>query len=86
MIESQPVDIERVLRDEIDAQRSISNKMRYEHEIQKARADHWRDLAVWAYHASREALMVPPQRPKEAREARDKALCEINKRLGAAIR
>lgn len=79
-------DIERILRDEMDAQQHILDRARLELEVQRSKADHWRTLAEWAYRASSEALMMPPNRPREAREAREKALCEINKRLGGAIR
>jgi len=42
-------------------------------------------LVRWVFHHSRESLMIPPKKVREGREARDKALCEINARTGAVI-
>ena len=42
-------------------------------------------LVRWAYHHSRDALMIPPKKVREGREARDKALCDINARTGAGM-
>jgi len=78
--------IEEVLRDEIAAQASINQTLRLEVEVQKERADRWRDACAWAYRASSDALMMPPEKPREARKAREQALCDINKKLGGLVR
>lgn len=48
---------------------------------QKPRIERLEEFCEWAYKLSRDALMLPPTRPKEAKEARDRALCAINKKL-----
>jgi hypothetical protein len=30
--------------------------------------------------------MMPPEKPREARKAREQALCDINKKLGGLVR
>jgi hypothetical protein len=46
---------------------------------------HLSELLRWAYHSSRDALMIPAKNVREGREARDKALCDINARTGAFL-
>lgn len=63
-------------------------KQLVEHElaIANARAEHWAELCRWTYQRSRKALMMDPMRPREARDERERALCEINYKIGAAVR
>ena len=79
-------DVEQLLRDEIDRQHELHAKVLHEKEVQKERADHWHRLVQWAYARSSEALMMSPHKPRESRQAREQALCDINKKLGGAIR
>jgi hypothetical protein len=74
-----------ISREETAAQRTANQIMSYELEIQKGRADHWRELCEFAFKCSREALFTMPG-TKAGREKRDKLLAEINKKLGGAIR
>ena len=74
-------DLERILRDEIETQASINAALRVELDVQKGRADHWRQLCDWAYSRSSEGLNSIGSRDK-----RDQALSDINKRLGGAVR
>jgi hypothetical protein len=60
--------------------------LRKELAIYKERSDLQHSLVMYAYHRSSEALMMPPSKPREARQAREQALCDINKKLGGAIR
>lgn len=60
--------------------------LRRDLEIHKERADRMFDLVMYAYKRSSMALMMPPIRPREARKEREQALCDINKKLGGAIR
>ena len=46
----------------------------------------YQQMCQKAYQLSREALMLDPKKPRAAREAREKALVEINKLLGGAVR
>jgi hypothetical protein len=78
--------LESVLRNEIAAQASVNQTLRLELEVQKERADRWRDATAWAYQVSSNALMMPPGKPREARKAREQALCDINKKLGGMVR
>jgi hypothetical protein len=80
------INIESVLRAEIETQERINQGLRLDLEVQKERADHWRDAVLWAYETSREALMMPIALPIEARKAREQALCDINKKLGGLVR
>ena len=66
----------------------LAAKQLVDHELQiaHARAEHWRALCDWAYQRSRKALMMDPLRPREARDERERALCEINYKIGAAVR
>ena len=77
--------IEKVLRDEIKTQMEINCLLRHELEIYKSRSDHWRDICVWIYKRSREALMLEPGY-RGFKDARDNALCEINHKTGGALR
>jgi len=78
--------IEEVLSEEIKTQASINQTLRLEVEVQKERANRWRDATAWAYQVSSNALMMPPGKPREARKAREQALCDINKKLGGMVR
>ena len=60
--------------------------LRQEHAIHKERGDRLHELVMYAYHRSSKALMMPPSKPREARAERDQALCDINKKLGGAVR
>jgi hypothetical protein len=74
------------LRNTLENQMDLANKLRLEIELQKQRADNWRDLATWAYQCTCKALMMPQNMPREARRARDQALNDINKKLGGMVR
>jgi hypothetical protein len=71
-----------ILRQEVNQMHDLHARVLRQMEIEKERADHWRRLCDWTYAKSREALMVSAQ---EAREARDNALCDINKKVGGAL-
>ncbi len=60
--------------------------LRKENGINQEAARHWRELVAFAVNRSSEALMIAANRPREARAARDNALCDINKKLGGALR
>lgn len=65
---------------------SANALLRKELAVHKERADRYHELVTWAYNHSSAALMVPANKPREARTAREQAICEINKKLGGAIR
>ena len=60
--------------------------LRMEAAIHKERGDRLIQLVMYAYHRSSKALMMPPKTPREARADREQALCDINKKLGGAVR
>jgi hypothetical protein len=60
--------------------------LRKELAIHKERGDRMYELVMYAYQRSSSALMMPPGRPREARQAREQAICDINKKLGGALR
>lgn len=60
--------------------------LRKELAIYKERSDRMFELVMYAYHKSSDALMKPVSKPREARQAREQAICDINKKLGGAIR
>jgi hypothetical protein len=74
-----------ILRKEVNDMHDLHARVLRQMEIEKERADHWRRLCDWTYARSRQALMVSAQKPIEGREARDVALCEINKKIGGAL-
>jgi len=84
-IQFTPEEMEAVLKKEIQTMRDINKTISHELDIQKARADHYRSLCEWAYKVSRETLMLEPGF-RGFKHARDKALSEINYKLGGAIR
>ena len=60
--------------------------LRKECAIHKERGDHWYALAAWAYQRTSTALMIPSNKPREARADREQAVCDINKKLGGVLR
>lgn len=60
--------------------------LRKERDVYQERSDVKHALVMYAYNKSSEALMFPPGKPREARAAREQALCAINKKIGGAIR
>ena len=78
--------VEQLLREEIARMHDLHAKALREVEIQKERGTHWREQCEWAYRLTSEALMISAQKPREARAARDNAICDINKRLGGLVR
>lgn len=73
------------LEAELNTQRDINALLRHELDLQKARADHWRDAADWVYQKSREACFTMPG-SKEGRIKRDNIIGEINKKIGGMTR
>jgi predicted ATP-dependent serine protease len=74
------------VEEQLAEQQAINALLRKEKAVYEESSRHWKHLAQYAYQRSSEALMIPPQRAGEARDARDNALCDINKTLGGAIR
>jgi hypothetical protein len=60
--------------------------LRRELAIHKERGDRMHDLVMYAYQRSSTALMMSQSKPREARAEREQAICDINKKLGGAIR
>jgi hypothetical protein len=75
-----PDEIEILLRKEIKQLQHVNESMKLELDLYKSRSDHWRAKCAWAYTRSREALLV------KNRHERDKALCDINAKLGGSMR
>jgi hypothetical protein len=71
---------------QLHEQQHINNLLRKELGVYKERSDRMHDLVMYAYNRSSKALMMPPERPREARADREQALCDINKKMGGAIR
>lgn len=70
----------------LEEQQSINAMLRKELAIYKERSDVMHGLVMFAYQKSSDALMMPPSKPREARAAREQAICDINKKLGGHIR
>jgi len=75
-----PEEIEASLRKEIKTLNDLRDAIALEKELYKSRSDHWREMCVWVYNRSREALLV------KNRHERDAALCDINAKVGGAVR
>lgn len=73
-------------RSELEQTHGINALLRKELAVYKERSDVMHGLVMYAYQKSSDALMMPPSRPREARAAREQALCDINRKLGGAIR
>jgi hypothetical protein len=71
---------------ELAEQRQINALLRKEKAVYEESARHWKQLALYAYQRSSSALMMPPDMPRLARAEREQALCDINKKLGGAMR
>jgi hypothetical protein len=70
----------------IDQLESVTALLRKEKEVYEESSRFWKGMAQYAYQRSTDALMIPPQKAGEARDARDNALCDINKKLGGVLR
>jgi hypothetical protein len=70
----------------IEQLESANALLRKELGVHKERGDRMHELVCYAYQQSSAALMMPPSKPREARAAREQALCDINKKMGGAIR
>ena len=73
-------------RSELEQLQGANQLLRRELAIYKERSDVLHALCMYAYHRSSEALMMPPSKPREARQAREQAICDINKKIGGALR
>ncbi len=69
----------------MDEQEAILLQMSQQNQVLNEKVRNLSALVRWAYHHSRDALMIPPKKVRESREARDKALCDINGKTGAGM-
>jgi hypothetical protein len=60
--------------------------LRKELNVHKERGNRMNELVCYAYQRTNKALMMPPSKPREARAEREQAICDINKKLGGALR